>query len=521
VEDRTAVAEPLQPVSARTGDAWWRTAAGVILACLPAAAACATLSAAAVAVVRPGALDYAEPVVYGQALRITWGQSLYQPIDRPPLTVAAYTPLFYWIAAALQALVGPGFGPGRVLSLVCGAATAVMVGGIAGHRAGGAWVGVFAGPLFLALGFPRDRDDPPWLGLYRVDLLGVALSMAAIAVLSARRGTPSIVAAGVLSGLALLCKQTFVAALLAGAPWLFIQRPTSGAFVFVGVAAFTFAIPCFLLEATSGAFLQNTVEANLNPFYAVVAEYLLPAFVRMQWLPLLLAGIYLGLGRPWLSVRPRLLVLYWAASSLSLLGLGKIGAGSNYWIELAAATAILAARGAYCVVHLAKPGIAAAGTAALFVVVAFQLGGPPSLLASAQAVRSDARSLLAAGANVEFDSLVDRVRREPRDVLAEPMDVLVLAGRPVTFEPFIYSVRLDMGRWQPNEQVARICNGDVGLVVLGYSLEVGAGMTDGLHALWPPPVMAALRDSMAFEGIQAARYVYTPRPPSWPRCDRP
>jgi hypothetical protein len=103
------VAEPLPFVSARTDDGWWRTAAGVILTCLPAAAACATLSAAAFAVKRPGALDYAEPVVYGQALRITWGQTLYQAIDSPPLTVAAYTPLFYWVAAAIQVLIGPGF----------------------------------------------------------------------------------------------------------------------------------------------------------------------------------------------------------------------------------------------------------------------------------------------------------------------------------------------------------------------------------------------------------------------------
>jgi hypothetical protein len=288
--------------------------------------------------------------------------------------------------------------------------------------------------------------------------------------------------------------------------------------VFVGVAASTFAIPCLLLEATSGAFLQNTVEANVNPFYVEVAGYLVPAFVRMQWLPLLLAGMYLGLARPWRLAGARLLVVYWAASSLSLLGLAKIGAGSNYWIEFAASTAILAARGAYCVLHLAKPGMAAAGATALFVSLALQLGAPGSLLASAGAARSDARSLLAAGTDAEFDSLVDRVRREPQDVLAEPMDVLVLAGRPVTFEPFIYSVRLDMGRWNPDQEVAHICNGDVGLAVLGYSLEVGASMTDGLHALWPPPVMAALRDRMSFEGMQAARYVYTPRSPSTSQC---
>jgi hypothetical protein len=103
-------------------------------------------------------------------------------------------------------------------------------------------------------------------------------------------------------------------------------------------------------------------------------------------------------------------------------------------------------------------------------------------------------------------------------VLAEPMDVLVLAGRQVSFEPFIFSVRLDMGRWRPDDVIARICTGQVGLLVLGYTLEVGARMTDGLHAFWPPPVMSALSKSMALEQVTAGRNIYTPRPDPDPTC---
>src|SRR6266852_3072654 len=98
--------------------AWWRTACGLLLVCLPLSAALATLSAAAYAIVQPVALDYGEPVVYGIALRIVRGQALYKSLDRPPFTVAAYTPLYYWLGGGLQALFGPGFGPGRAVSLV-------------------------------------------------------------------------------------------------------------------------------------------------------------------------------------------------------------------------------------------------------------------------------------------------------------------------------------------------------------------------------------------------------------------
>jgi hypothetical protein len=485
----------------------------VLVTCLPAGAALVTLSASALAVVQPAAIDYAEPVVYGQAARLLAGQALYQPIDQPPYTVAAYTPLYYWAAAALQVGFGPGFGPGRTLSLVCGAASALLMGWLAGRRAGRLSVGAFAGLLFLAFGFPR--PDTPWMGLYRVDVLGVALSLAAVAVLSGTSSTRGVVTAGVLAGLALLCKQTCVAALVAGALWLW---PRPG--LFVASALITFAIPCVVLEATTGAFLQNAVLANVNPFYPSVAAMLLKEYIKVQWLPLGLAAVYLGLGRPWRESPSRLLLLYWLASAGWVIWIGKIGANHNYWIEFAAATAILAASGVDQVVSASRLKLALAGTAGVIVVLSIQLGGPLGLIASARQVRADLRSVrtTTTTTDLEFDALVQRVREEPGAVLADPMDVVVLAGRQVELEPFIYSVLMDTGHWRADPLVARICNREISLAVLSYSLEVAFRMTDGLHSLWPVPVLTAMRDNMTLDGIQAQRYVYSVRPAPAGQC---
>jgi hypothetical protein len=481
----------------------WRALAGVVLMCLPAAAAAATLAAGAFAIGQPAAIDYGEPVVYGHAQRIVTGDALYQPIDRPPFTVAAYTPLYYWAAGVLQAAIGPGFGSGRALSLAAGLVAAVCVGALAG-RSRGAWVGALGSALFLALAFPT--PDTPWLGLYRVDVLGVALSLAAIVVLSVNTDRRAVVLAGVLAGLALLTKQTFFAAVLAGAVWLW-PRP----WIFLVTAAATFAVPCVLLELTTGAFVQNTVAANANPFYLSIALGLLPQYLATQSLPLVLAAVYLVVDRPWHSRNGRLVVVYWVATSVSLVGIAKIGANHNYWIELAAATAILAARGAAAVVHASNPLSALVGAVALMLVLGSTIGGPPGWVASARAARADVRSALQPASDAEFDMLVDRVRREPGLVIAEPLDVVVLAGRSVVLEPFIYSILLDLGQWRAESLVDRICNGDVALVVLAYPLEVGASMTDGLHALWPMPVMAALQDTMSLESMHANRYVYRQR----------
>jgi hypothetical protein len=43
---------------------------------------------------RPDEVRYGESILYAHAGRILAGEPLYQPIDQPPYTVAAYTPLY-------------------------------------------------------------------------------------------------------------------------------------------------------------------------------------------------------------------------------------------------------------------------------------------------------------------------------------------------------------------------------------------------------------------------------------------
>src|SRR5207248_5235666 len=88
--------------------------------------------------------------------------------------------------------------------------------------------------------------------------------------------------------------------------------------------------------------------------------------------------------------------------------------------------------------------------------------------------------------------------------------VVVAAGRPILFEPYIFSILHREGRWDACPLVRRICGGEVGLLVLEQRLETG---DTGLHGYtqWPVPVLAALRETMVLEAEQAARLLYVPR----------
>src|SRR3954447_11776994 len=129
------------------------------------------------------ARDNAEAIVYGQAVRLLHGEALYQPLTSPPYTVTAYMPLYYTLAAAWHTVLGPGFLAGRVLTLIATVCLSVTVGVLARRVTGQATSAMLAVGLVLTLGF-AGPPGPPWLAVYRVDVLGIALAVGAVTALA-------------------------------------------------------------------------------------------------------------------------------------------------------------------------------------------------------------------------------------------------------------------------------------------------------------------------------------------------
>src|SRR6202011_4406194 len=75
-----------------------------------------------------------------------------------------------------------------------------------------------------------------------------------------------------------------------------------------------------------------------------------------------------------------------------------------------------------------------------------------------------------AAAASAFERLIARARDAPGGVLADPLDTPVLADRRIVREPLMYRMLYEAGRWDPAPLVRSVCDGEVGLVVLGYPL---------------------------------------------------
>lgn len=512
---------------------FYAAAAIAVFGCLLAIITVAQLNSAVAVIPTFRELQYGEALIYEHAARILRGEALYQSLDRPPFTVVYYTPLYYWLVAGLQAAVGPGFVPGRVLTLVAGLVAASLVGYIVGRRTRRAWAGVFAALLFLSLGLPwvfpqadlYYRGDIaktahanlladlspayPNLALYKEDLLGVALSLGAVAALVGGATRRRVLLAGVLAALAVLTKQTFLPAALAGFTWLWVVDRRQAAF-FGGVALSVVLGTGAALELTTGAFLANAVFANVNPMGLDVLASNLPLLARFQGGLIAIAGVYALKQARALSKgeTDHLLVYFWLASLLPLAGLAKVGSSSNHWIGFAAATAILAALGLWSGLDDVRVSrfrgiVPIVLLAATLAVVTPLVGGPARMRPSWP--QPDPSGV------TEYRALVDRVRSAPGGVLSAPLDALALADRPILLDPYIFSILERERRWDPSPIVRRICGRQIGLLIFYNPLEYGSGQYHG-YAYWPASVLAALQETMVLDDRRAGLYIYVPRP---------
>jgi type IV secretory pathway TrbD component len=457
----------------------------------------------------PVEIMYGEALIQDHAARILRGEALYQPLGHPSYTVASYTPLFYVLMAATQAVGGPGLLAGRFVSVVATVVTAALLGRLAAGQGRGVVAGALAGLLFVAFGFPTPF---PWFALAKEDVLGVAFGVGSIAVLVSGRDRPRVVVSGLLAAMAILTKQPLIAALVAGlvSLWLCDRRRV----LLFGLASVGPVLAVVAAsELSTHAFLANTVFANVQPFRVDVLLTSLAGFKAYQAGPVALTAVAV-VRRLYVrkSFEDILLPAYCVVSALPLLGLASVGSAQNYWIELAAATSVLAASEIWW--WLRGPDLRSrlVGAAlALVPLVNVVVAGRLALIwLPALAQYADP-----AGTQAEFAAVLERVRSTPGEVVAEPLDALALAGKPALVEPWAADALYQSGTWDIGPLVDRVCNGDIQLAVLAHALDDSVVAYQD-YGIWPAPLIDALRQKMVLQGTRAGRYLYIPLPGS--RC---
>lgn len=447
------MSEGLQPIDERPGR-WAGPLSLLLLAVVLAAQAPRAVGAAT----SQATMNYGEPfVVYAASHPRTWFGSL----RKPPYLVTDYPPVYLEATAAVGHIVGgPPYRAGRLVSeasyLVAVLFVVLLGAGVAGPW--GPVAGPLAGALFAMSPFAG------WGFLARVDMLGVALSLAALWVVLRRRprtGWP--VLAGLLCAAAVGTKQTFLAAPAAIALDLALERRGGDLARFLGTAlAAGAALAAWLFAVYGiGPVWRDLVVYNENPFSVGRMLTQVGTYLGAHALVTGLAAAAL-MTLPWRRAGPfRLVALYGLLAALVSLSVGKIGSAHNYFLEDEAAAPILA--------------------------VAL-LGGP---LPSAAALRRGARAAILgvlclqlfsfprprAGTDEAWRAVLTDLRNVPGPLLSTDAGFNLALGKPIPYQPFIMKQLIVTGRVPSDPLLAPLSRGAFPRVVVSRFLGPN-------HILW-------------------------------------
>jgi hypothetical protein len=289
----------------------------------------------------PFPLDYGEGPLLAQVQSLLGGTPIWQVYRDPavaPYFVVNYPPAYPVLAAAFAGLLGDPLLAGRLLSLTATVAAVPALAALIGLRRPIAWIAV------LLISVPIVRE---WSVLMRVDMLGVATGLWALrlAMPDAPRSRWRSSMAAVLTVLSLLTKPSLIAAPLAAALAMMLTAPVPRGrqrdqarfarltyFLLTPLLGVTLVL--VLQFASQGWFLTHVITANVNPYDPQLAVQFWADQLRLRWPLLLLAllGAATALGRG--DGRALLLPLvYTLGATVTAVGVGKVGAYSNYFLE--------------------------------------------------------------------------------------------------------------------------------------------------------------------------------------------
>ncbi|MCX7792295.1 MAG: hypothetical protein N2378_16800 [Chloroflexaceae bacterium] len=468
-------------------------------------------------------LDYGEGPLLAQIERLRQGTpiwGLYADPAEPPFLIVNYPPVYLLCAALIAPFTGSVLSAGRLLSLLSALAIVGAIAVLARPRRSS--FGLPGAPLvaLLFLSVPVTRE---WAALLRVDMLGIALGLGGLAVLTGGTGPPALrraAGAGLLLLACLYTKPSLIAAPAAAGAWLFWQArrgPAAerrawrrAALALAGVVGMGGGLAFALLQIGSeGWFWFHVVAANANRWEATLARDFWQRQLALRW-PL--AGAAL-VGTLWIAVENRkrqvpteesalLALLYAAGGVVTAIGVGKVGAYSNYFLELYAGLVWLAAWAAARLPRAdddAAPGRAnVVARGAFYALLAAGLlyypplwdadrlrpagliePSPPRLAFGRYGLWADAareRQVLAALSRVG-DALLPEVRAAGPLIFTDMPGVAAAAGVGSRLQVFEARQLFDQGLSDERPLLRELANGEIPLAVLDY---LGNWLTPGV-----------------------------------------
>jgi len=422
----------------------------------------------------PYQLDYGEGTHLHYVRELSLGRPIYRPIGTYPFITSNYAPLPFLLALALTPFVGMTYAAGRIWTLLAVLAIAAVIL-IWLWRETGRWLPAVAAAL-LFVGSPYVYH---WAPLFRVDLIGLALTLGGLftVYLAVPRQSEStdekqkrtlLLLAVVLFVAALYAKQSFIFAPAAALAYLFFFVDRRQAVLMAAAIGLLGGGVFLAINAlTGGSFWESMVVANVNLF-------LWPEFWQQQGdffgtfaILALVAAWYIAdkfiLERATpLREKISLLDLYLPLALSSVLLAGKAGAWENYFFEALAALALAGGLGLARLIGSPKPLLQIAAPVLVLAQVVLMWHSPE---VASRYLRQTRQS---------YEEMAPILADTPGPVFAEDMGLLVTYDKVLDYHSFEYSQLAEAGRWDQSWELGQLRDRRRSLVILdrGTRLDV-------------------------------------------------
>lgn len=393
---------------------------------------------------QPYQLDYEEGNVLNAALRINSGLSPYPAPGTWPVVLNSYGPIPYFISALLIRSGEPEFFRPRLAILLAALIVAFEIVLLVSNFANSVLLALSFGAFFLTIPLVQQ-----WAPLLRVDLLGLAFSLAGLVVFC--RWPRLHFAAPVLVALALLCKVTFLAA-PATCAVLLIKSKRWRELIFGGMVFAVVLGACVgaLQWSTHGAFLFHQFGTHVDALSW--ANYRGNASRVMGETYILVALSLTGMIRKRQLSAPFIYLLLVLLGTVTAL---KCGSESNHFLELDAALCISSAVALSQVQKMTESPFA---SSALVLTIGVILG--------VQGIAD--RALYTAEGLIDQCPQAYAYIRDHYNVLSENVGALVLTKKPVLLSnPFVYAQLVRKGKWPRGRVEQMLQEGAADLVIIG------------------------------------------------------
>lgn len=294
--------------------------------------------------VLPFQIDYEEGNVLNAGLRIVEGQTPYPAPGSFPYIFNPYGPIGYLVSAVGIKVFGLGLLGPRGLIFAAGLVVVFLIATLI-KTFGGRWdAGILLATSYFCLPLVSF-----WLTVLRVDFLAISLSLLGLCLFA---NFPRVWwIAGVLFGLAILTKQTAVAAPAAVVLELLLQKKFARCLA-LGAIISTVVLACLLTWGPN--FVFAFFKSHPDPYNLGQAFRLGFVAAHGSMLILAITGYAIFFGLKW-TPQSRLGWLYILMCCFSSLSGGKLGSNMNHYLEWTAAVCIIGGVALSALLEKAEP----------------------------------------------------------------------------------------------------------------------------------------------------------------------